>query len=183
MIYLTAYFIAFGNHGPRAQTPPGEGWKVFAYTMVGVAVSFGLFSFVRMFGKGVPPTLNKEWQEATNEYLKVCGIFLFFIADCHCGTSELLYKSAGQSYISPQTCNDSFPIHPSTPDPLSIGHMLTLLLNRHKTPSPSQVSHPKATQERAKCKASPRSQNRYAHQLFQTITSKNQFKNTPFLLS
>ena len=180
---MTAYFIAFGNHGPRAQTPPGEGWKVFAYTMVGVAVSFGLFSFVRMFGKGVPPTLNKEWQEATNEYLKVCGISLFFIADCHYGVTELCMSLLARFTFLRRLPMTLFQYTLLPPDLLTIGHTLTLLLNRHKTPSPSQVSHPKATQERAKCKASPRSQNRYAHQLFQTITSKNQFKNTPFLLS
>jgi hypothetical protein len=69
---LTAYYIAFGAHGPRAGTPPGEGMKVFGYTMVGVAVSFVLFSIIRAFAKGSPGTMNKEYQEATNEYLKVC---------------------------------------------------------------------------------------------------------------
>jgi len=65
-----AYYIAFGAHGPRAGTPPGEGMKVFGYTMVGVAVSFVLFSIIRAFAKGSPGTMNKEYQEATNEYLK-----------------------------------------------------------------------------------------------------------------
>jgi hypothetical protein len=72
LIEQTAYYIAFGAHGPRAQTPPGEGWKVFAYTMIGVGVSLGLFSFIRMFGQTTPSTMNKEYQEATNEYLRVC---------------------------------------------------------------------------------------------------------------
>ncbi|ESZ92005.1 cytochrome c oxidase subunit V [Sclerotinia borealis F-4128] len=65
-----AYYIAFGAHGPRAQTPPGEGWRVAAYTFAGVGVSLALFLFIRMFAKGSPSTMNKEWQEATNEYLK-----------------------------------------------------------------------------------------------------------------
>ncbi|KAI9651064.1 Cytochrome c oxidase subunit 5B, mitochondrial [Ciborinia camelliae] len=65
-----AYYIAFGNHGPRAQTPPGEGWKVLGYTLTAVGVSLSLFLFIRMFAKGSPSTMNKEWQEATNEYLK-----------------------------------------------------------------------------------------------------------------
>ncbi|QSZ32686.1 hypothetical protein DSL72_002265 [Monilinia vaccinii-corymbosi] len=65
-----AYYIAFGAHGPRAQTPPGEGWKVFGYTLSGVGISLALFLFIRMFAKGSPSTMNKEWQEATNEYLK-----------------------------------------------------------------------------------------------------------------
>jgi len=65
-----AYYIAFGAHGPRALPPPGEGWKVAGYTAVGVGVSFLLFMAIRMGAKGSPSTMNKEYQEATNEYLK-----------------------------------------------------------------------------------------------------------------
>jgi cytochrome c oxidase subunit 4 len=68
----TAYYIAFGAHGPRALPPPGEGWKVAGYTALGVGVSFALFVVIRLFAKGSPGTMNKEYQEATNEYLKVC---------------------------------------------------------------------------------------------------------------
>jgi cytochrome c oxidase subunit 4 len=68
----TAYYIAFGAHGPRAATPPGEGWKVLGYTGLGVAVSFVIFVLVRMGARGPPATMTKEYQEATNEYLKVC---------------------------------------------------------------------------------------------------------------
>jgi hypothetical protein len=67
----TAYYIAFGAHGPRALPPPGEGWKVAGYTAVGVGVSLLLFVGIRMGAKGSPSTMNKEYQEATNEYLKV----------------------------------------------------------------------------------------------------------------
>eukprot|EP01065_Artemidia_motanka_P038471 TRINITY_DN47329_c0_g1_i1.p1 TRINITY_DN47329_c0_g1~~TRINITY_DN47329_c0_g1_i1.p1 ORF type:complete len:167 (+),score=4.16 TRINITY_DN47329_c0_g1_i1:99-599(+) len=65
-----AYYIAFGAHGPRAQTPPGEGYKVAGYTALGVAISFGLFALIRMGAGPAPSTMNKEYQEATNEYLK-----------------------------------------------------------------------------------------------------------------
>jgi len=65
-----AYYIAFGSHGPRAQTPPGEGWKVFGLTAVGLGASLLLFSAARFVSKGSPGTMNKEYQEATNEYLK-----------------------------------------------------------------------------------------------------------------
>lgn len=68
----TAYWIAFGAHGPRAVTPPGEGWKVLGYTLAGVAVSFALFASVRAFARGPPATMTKEYQEASNEYLLVC---------------------------------------------------------------------------------------------------------------
>ncbi|KAL3421270.1 Cytochrome c oxidase polypeptide 5, mitochondrial [Phlyctema vagabunda] len=66
-----AYWIAFGAHGPRALTPPGEGWKVFGLTMAGVGVSFAVFVLIRAFAKGSPATMTKEYQEATNEYLLV----------------------------------------------------------------------------------------------------------------
>lgn len=45
--------------------------KVFAYTMAGVAVSFGIFATIRSFAKGTPSTMTKEYQEASNEYMKV----------------------------------------------------------------------------------------------------------------
>lgn len=74
-----AYYIAFGAHGPRALPPPGEGWKVAGYTALGVVVSFAMFVAVRMGAKGSPGTMNKEYQEATNEFLKVCLYPLSFI--------------------------------------------------------------------------------------------------------
>lgn len=76
--YCAAYWIAFGAHGPRAQAPADEGRKVFLYTLIGVGVSFALFATMRMFAKPPPSTMTKEWQEASNEYLKVscCHIFI-----------------------------------------------------------------------------------------------------------
>lgn len=66
-----AYWIAFGPHGPRSLPPPGEGKKVAAYTLIGLGVSLAIFATMRSFAKPAPPTMTKEWQEATNEYLKV----------------------------------------------------------------------------------------------------------------
>lgn len=66
-----AYWVAFGPHGPRALPPPGEGLKVFSYTMIGVVVAGLIFGTTRMFAREGPSTMNKEWQEATNEYMKV----------------------------------------------------------------------------------------------------------------
>jgi hypothetical protein len=66
-----AYWIAFGPHGPRAETPKGEGWKVFSKVVQLVAVSVAVFYFTRLFAKPPPRTLTKEWQEASNEYAKV----------------------------------------------------------------------------------------------------------------
>lgn len=31
---------------------------------------------MRMFAKPAPHTMNKEWQEAANEYLKVCCFYM-----------------------------------------------------------------------------------------------------------
>jgi len=65
-----AYWIAFGPHGPRALPPPGEGQKVALYTVIGILISLGIFSTTRMLAKPAPHTMTKEWQEASNEYLK-----------------------------------------------------------------------------------------------------------------
>ncbi|KAF2092954.1 COX4-domain-containing protein [Rhizodiscina lignyota] len=65
-----AYWIAFGPHGPRAEPPPGEGWKVFRYTMYGLVVSSIVFAITRYFARPPPRTMTKEWQEASNEYMK-----------------------------------------------------------------------------------------------------------------
>jgi len=39
--------------------------------MIGVGVSFVLMWFARTFAGGPPATMTKEYQEQTNEYLKV----------------------------------------------------------------------------------------------------------------
>lgn len=65
-----AYWIAFGPHGPRAVTPPGENWLVFKYTMLGVAAGVAIFAILRQFAKEKPKTMTREWQEMTNEYLR-----------------------------------------------------------------------------------------------------------------
>lgn len=72
-VFGAAYYIAFGPHGPRALPPPGEGWKVAGYTALGVGISFVVFVIIRQFAGPAPSTMNKEYQEATNEYLKVCN--------------------------------------------------------------------------------------------------------------
>ncbi|KAI1102020.1 cytochrome c oxidase subunit IV [Jackrogersella minutella] len=65
-----AYWIAFGAHGPRAAAPPDEGRKVALYVAFGMFVSFAVFATIRAFGGPAPSTMTKEWQEASNEYLK-----------------------------------------------------------------------------------------------------------------
>ncbi|KAK4691984.1 cytochrome c oxidase subunit 4, partial [Lecanoromycetidae sp. Uapishka_2] len=65
-----AYWIAFGPHGPRALPPPGENWMVFRYTMLGVGISFLLFWAIRTQARPAPKTMNAQYQEMTNEYLR-----------------------------------------------------------------------------------------------------------------
>ncbi|KAK2873239.1 Cytochrome c oxidase subunit 5 [Arthroderma sp. PD_2] len=63
-----AYWIAFGPHGPRAETPKGEGMKIFVQIMKYVVISAGVFYATRLLAQPPPKTMTKEWQEATNEY-------------------------------------------------------------------------------------------------------------------
>lgn len=67
----TAYWVAFGPHGPRALPPPDEGKKVTLYVVIALFASLTIFSAMRMFAKPPPHTMTREWQEAANEYLKV----------------------------------------------------------------------------------------------------------------
>ncbi|KAF8055849.1 COX4, subunit IV of cytochrome c oxidase [Lyophyllum atratum] len=59
-----AYYVAFGPHGPRAPaSQPGDGVKIFFWTMALVAAAGGLFLGAR---SPPPKTMTKEWEEATN---------------------------------------------------------------------------------------------------------------------
>jgi len=71
-----AYWIAFGPHGPRSLPPPGENKKVILYTALGIFASFVVFAGMRSFARPPPATMTKEYQEATNEFLKVSILFL-----------------------------------------------------------------------------------------------------------
>ena len=68
---LTAYWIAFGPHGPRAQDPPGTNGRIFWGVVAGVTASVAIFGAIRLAAKPAPYTMTKEWQEASNEILKV----------------------------------------------------------------------------------------------------------------
>ncbi|KAF2280342.1 mitochondrial cytochrome c oxidase-like protein subunit V [Westerdykella ornata] len=69
-----AYYIAFGPHGPRRPAPPDEGRKVFFITAGVIGASLALFAVIRMFANPARPrTMTKEWQEATEEYMKAQG--------------------------------------------------------------------------------------------------------------
>jgi hypothetical protein len=71
---LIAYWIAFGPHGPRAVDPPGTGARVAWGVFIGLAASVALFGAIRAFAKPAPYTMTQEYQEETNEFLKVCSV-------------------------------------------------------------------------------------------------------------
>jgi hypothetical protein len=73
---MIAYWIAFGAHGPRAQPPADENRKVALYTAIGVLISLGLFTTMRAFAGPAPSTINREYEEASNEFLKVSRLRL-----------------------------------------------------------------------------------------------------------
>lgn len=66
-----AYWIAFGPHGPRALPPPGQNWFIFWSVMGITGVCCVVFFIIRLFARAPPSTMTREWQEATNEYLRV----------------------------------------------------------------------------------------------------------------
>lgn len=66
-----AYWIAFGPHGPRSLPPPGEGKMIFKYVSIAIGISFVLFAMVRSMARPPPKTMTAEYQEMTNEYLRV----------------------------------------------------------------------------------------------------------------
>jgi len=90
-----AYWIAFGPHGPRALPPADEGRKVLLYVVYGLLASSALFGITRYFARPPPRTMTKEWQEASNEYLKESKVEpLTFI-----GSED--YKGAGMVQSAP----------------------------------------------------------------------------------
>lgn len=70
-IRRTAYWIAFGPHGPRALPPPDERRVVALYTLYGIGAALGIVLIARQFAKPPPTTMTKAYQEQSNEYLKV----------------------------------------------------------------------------------------------------------------
>ena len=51
-----------------------------------LVVTFVLFATIRMFAGPAPSTMNKEWQEATNEYLRVCALLFYLIFQSACAS-------------------------------------------------------------------------------------------------
>lgn len=97
-IVSTAYWIAFGPHGPRAQDPPGTGAKVAWGVALGLAASFGLFAVIRLFANPAPYTMTKEYQEQSNEFLIVSRLLLASAVTSQTLTSHLLEPKIRSSH-------------------------------------------------------------------------------------
>ncbi|GMG39600.1 unnamed protein product [Ambrosiozyma monospora] len=65
-----AWYISFGEWGPRK---PIHSTEDVRYIIWGTAIGVGLTAAVFLYFRSkryVPPTMNKEWQEQSDEYLK-----------------------------------------------------------------------------------------------------------------
>lgn len=66
-----AYYISFGEWGPRKPLyAPGDKTKIFWGTIAGLAAGVGLFALIRAFAPAPPVTMDREWQQKSDDYLK-----------------------------------------------------------------------------------------------------------------
>ncbi|KAF5210578.1 Cytochrome c oxidase polypeptide 5B, mitochondrial [Clavispora lusitaniae] len=66
-----AYYISFGEWGPRKPLyAPGDKSKIFWGTVAGLVAGVGLFAAIRAMAPAPPVSMNREWQEKSDEYLK-----------------------------------------------------------------------------------------------------------------
>lgn len=66
-----AYYISFGSWGPRAPLhKPGDVQFIVLVVSGSIVASFFLFLGITSLGAPGPTTLNREWQDASDEYLK-----------------------------------------------------------------------------------------------------------------
>ncbi|OMH83283.1 Cytochrome c oxidase polypeptide 5, mitochondrial [Zancudomyces culisetae] len=64
-----AYYIDFGPHGYRKPiSKKGDGMKVLTYVAATVALSLTVSYTIRKIADPKERTMNKEWQEKSNEY-------------------------------------------------------------------------------------------------------------------
>lgn len=64
--------MSFGPHGPRKpKYDEHSHWATFKTTSLIVLASCVTFAIIRLFAREPPKTMTKEWQEMSNEYLKV----------------------------------------------------------------------------------------------------------------
>ncbi|KAK9378547.1 uncharacterized protein V2V93DRAFT_375947 [Kockiozyma suomiensis] len=63
-----SFYISYGPWGPRKPMhEPYDNYKILGGTIIGLAASVAAFAFARSFGGPEPVSLNRQWQEATDE--------------------------------------------------------------------------------------------------------------------
>ncbi|TCD70265.1 Cytochrome c oxidase subunit 5A [Steccherinum ochraceum] len=63
-----AYYVAFGPHGPRKPiSAPGDSLKILLAVVGAMAVAGAVSAGVKSMAPPPPRTLNKEWEQASNE--------------------------------------------------------------------------------------------------------------------
>ena len=115
--------------------------KVFSYTVIGLLVSFGLFTFARMVARPPPESMTKEYQEMTNEYLRVRIHSYPF--PCQASSTLSRHITSRKHTADNDVCY------------------------RTKMQNQSPAYPPKATPAKVMCKASPKSPSRQ-HTLFRS---------------
>ncbi|WLF76609.1 Cytochrome c oxidase subunit 5B, mitochondrial [Lodderomyces elongisporus] len=66
-----AYYISFGEWGPRRPLyAPGEKSRIFQIVAGSVVGSFLLFFGIKAVSAPLPQSMEREWMEASDEYLK-----------------------------------------------------------------------------------------------------------------
>ncbi|CEP22506.1 unnamed protein product [Cyberlindnera jadinii] len=66
-----AWYISYGAWGPRRPVhPKGESGKIAGGVFLGLFISLSIFFALRANAPAPPKTMNREWQEASDEYLK-----------------------------------------------------------------------------------------------------------------
>ena len=66
-----AWYISYGEWGPRRPVhQKGDGMKIFGGVVLGLSIASGLFVLFRVSAPESPRTMTREWQEASDEYLK-----------------------------------------------------------------------------------------------------------------
>jgi len=137
--HYTAYWIAFGPHGPRAQPPKGEGWKILFKVGQLVLASVAVFYIIHFFAKPLPKTMSKEWQEASNEYAKVSSL--------------------------PNAWSRGFAIAATASATVHISGTYKLYSYRLRRSTPSMASASQTTRARASSRVPPLRSNRWARYL------------------
>ena len=91
MCVSSAYWIAFGPHGPRSLPPPGENLYILKMVALSMGAALVLLWASRQLARPAPKTMNAQYQEMTNEYLRVSSP-VFSSKSEHVATLVYLYE-------------------------------------------------------------------------------------------